>query len=442
MALPLPKVVADVGPGGGIVTAMGGMNSLANDMLLRQMNQIKKQYLPTTMQAEAASKLAYANLMGPQFLAKIMGNDSALANMSEDQKRAALDIVRKAGMGQGTGNALMQQGGGGGGLFSGIGQPSTNSLSGWFADKLKHAFGSSPQQNGQAMGGSASNPGQYNAPAEYSSPPAPRNNASPRPPGGVQLEGEQWYDKNGNPVYADDGEDSGQSPMDLEVTEGQEQPSYAQNTGKFKGSVKQGEEEGKYRAEARKDIGQSQLALSNSGASLNRMASIIKNPVIQEMRSKVPFFQDKQLSYLEKMGTPEQKKLIGDFITTGEQIIASGVQAFGGKPLVREFDLLQRQKINRNDPVHVAEGKLQASIALHDIAEKKNDIIDGLLAKGVNEAEAVKRANKMVDVSAIERQTQDLLRDKPTEKDIEYMAKKRGISPAEVRKLLKAKGLM
>ncbi len=173
MALPLPRVVSDVGPGGPLVTAMGGMNSLANENLLRQMNAIKKQYLPTTMQAEAASKLAYANLMGPQFLAKIMGNDSALANMSEDQKRSALEKIYQAGSGQGGGsNPLNQMGGGG---FSGIGQPSTNSLSGWIANKLKDAFGSTPQKNALAMGGSARNPAQFNPPSEYSQPTAPRD---------------------------------------------------------------------------------------------------------------------------------------------------------------------------------------------------------------------------------------------------------------------------
>jgi hypothetical protein len=440
MALPLPKVVADVGPGGGIVTAMGGMNSLANDMLLRQMNQIKKQYLPTTMQAEAASKLAYANLMGPQFLAKLLGNPGAIANMGDDAAKAALQKAVGAGMGQGSAmNSFNQMQGG---HPSGIGQPGTNSLSGWFANKLKEAFHRSPEQTSNPFAQGTSIPGQYNGDSQYSSPPAPRNEmSSSRPPDGVMKEGEQWYNSKGEPVYADDDQESGQNPMQMELTEGRREPTWAEKTGRHQGTIKQGEEAGKYRAQAQKDIGQSQLALSNSGSSLHRMASIIKNPVIQEMRSKIPFFQDKQLGYLEKMGTPEQKKLIGDFITTGEQIIASGVQAFGGKPLVREFDLLQRQKINRNDPIHVAEGKLQASIALHDIAEKKNEIINDLLDRGVNEADAVRQANKMVDVSAIEKQTQDLLRDKPTEEDINYMAKKRGISPNEVKKLLKAKGL-
>lgn len=60
----------------------------------------------------------------------------------------------------------------------------------------------------------------------------------------------------------------------------------------------------------------------------------------------------------------------------------------------------------------------------------------------MNLSDAVKQANKMVDVSAIDKQTDELLRDKPTDEDIAYMAKKHNISPEEVRKQLKARGIM
>ena len=105
MALPLPKVVSDVGPGGGIVTGMRGMNALSQDMLDTQIKGVQAQYAPLTTQADAASKLAYANLMGPQFLAKLMGNPDVLANMQNPQ--AAVANLQQAGMGQGTGNALI-----------------------------------------------------------------------------------------------------------------------------------------------------------------------------------------------------------------------------------------------------------------------------------------------------------------------------------------------
>lgn len=418
MALPLPRVVPDVGPGGGLVTAMGGINKLSNDNILRQINAIKKQYAPLTTQAEAASKLAYANLMGPQFLAKLLGNDSAIANMGSDQAKAALQQAVNAGMGGGNANnifAQMQQ------AQQGPGQKLGNSLSNFFADKLKGAFGSQGQPGmGQMPGmGQPQQPQQQapqqqsmqmpNGAGQQSAPSAPP--MGNRPKDGVTHEGQQWYNAKGEPVYEED-VNTPDGSMKLELTKGIPPKTYAQNTGEYKGTVKQLEKEGEYRAAALKQIGESQLGLSHSGAVLDRMTGIIKNPVFGNMRNKIPGFQSKQLDYLKVMGTPEEKELIGDFLSTGESFIASTVQGFSGKPLVREFDLAQRQKITPHDTVESAIGKLQSATALHDIAEQKNQIVSELLQKGYNESDAVKQANKMVNVSAIEKATKERLQRK------------------------------
>ena len=349
-------------------------------------------------------------------------------------------------MGQGTGrnylNNIPQH--------TGVGQPSTNNFAGYLKNGLKGFLGQGQSQGqgnnpfAQAAQAMPQMPqqqqmpqGQPQAPEQPMGNPAMNTVPGKRPKGGVTVEGQQWYDKNGNPVYEEDVQTPNED-VQIEETE----PTWAEKTGRFKGEEKQGEEAGKYRAKAQQEIGDSQLGLSHSGAVLGRMTDIIKNPEFQEMRNKIPFFQDKQLNYLMKTGTPAQKKLIGDFLSTSESFIASTVQGFSGKPLVREFDLAQRQKISPSDPIHVAEGKLKSAIALHDIAEKKNDIISGLLDKGVNLSDAVKQANKMVDVSAIEKRTDELLRDKPTEEDIKYMAEKYKTSPAEIRKKLKAQGVL
>lgn len=97
MALPLPKVVADVGPGGPMVTSMMGTNALTASNLENAINRIKAQYAPVTVPAEAASKLAYANLMGPQFLAKLMNNPDILATMKNPQ--GAVNFVTGAATG-------------------------------------------------------------------------------------------------------------------------------------------------------------------------------------------------------------------------------------------------------------------------------------------------------------------------------------------------------
>lgn len=392
MALPLPRVIPDVGPGGGIVTAMGGINKLANDMTLRKINEVKEKYAPITTQAEAASKLAYANLMGPQFMAKLMANPGFLGNTPDNKLQAIREMITRAGTGQGQANALAQLQG------QGQEQPEDGSFTGWLKNSLKNTFTKpQPQQ-------APTNPLAQDFSMPQAQPAAPQNPMQHRTKDGVTLEGEQWYNAKGEPVYEEDLKTPDGS-MKLELTKGIPPKSYAENTGKYQGTVKQLEQEGKYRADALHAIGQSQLGLSHSGAVLDRMTGIITNPTFSNMRNKIPGFQNKQLDYLKVMGTPEEKELIGDFLSAGESFIASTVQGFSGKPLVREFDLAQRQKITGHDTIESATGKLRSARALHDIAEKKNDIVSELLQKGYNESDAVRMANKMVDVSAIERDT-------------------------------------
>lgn len=392
MALPLPRVVPDVGPGGGIVTAMGGINSLANDMALRRINEIKEKYAPITTQAEAASKLAYANLMGPQFMAKLMANPGFLGNTPDNKLQAIREMITRAGTGQGQANALAQ--------LQGQGNPEQPGFSGWLQNTFKNALGQKAQPQQQAP----SNPLPQDLSMPQTPPVALQNPMQHRPKDGVTLEGAQWYNAKGEPVYEEDVKTPDGS-MELELTKGIPPKSYAQKTGEYQGTVKQLEQQGKYRADALHAIGQSQLGLSHSGAVLDRMTNLITNPVFANMRNRIPGFQSKQLDVLKVMGTPEEKELIGDFLSTGESFIASTVQGFSGKPLVREFELAQRQKITPHDTIESATGKLRSARALHDIAEQKNQIVSELLQKGYNETDAVKYANKMVDVSAIEKET-------------------------------------
>lgn len=157
MAIPSVNMFSNQ-PGGGLNTVMKANNALANENVLRQMNQIKKQYLPITTQAEAASKLAYANMMGPQFVAKILGNENLLAGMGDANAKAALAKVLGSGMSQG----------GVGGLNSlnqvpqgqsqmGMGEQLGNSLSNFLTGKLKNVFGGNqPGSGAQSVNPSSS----------------------------------------------------------------------------------------------------------------------------------------------------------------------------------------------------------------------------------------------------------------------------------------------
>lgn len=433
MALPLPSVVSDVGPGGPLVTSMRGMNALANDMLTNKIRGVQADYAPLTTQAEAASKLAYAQLMGPQFLAKLMGHDPILANMTEEQKRNALQQLYSAGTGQGTGNALMN--------LPGHPAQNQNSLSNWLSGKIKDILGQGQAQSQQAA--------------------APAYGAQPQPVDLSGMQPGQSYTNNtgaAQPVilkgqgpdsgyaYNPDGTNVVASPQEIANagnSSAQALPTrtFSENTANQAGIVEEGKELGTARGKAIEDIGKQQLDLSNSGVILDRLINITQNPEFQKMRAEIPYFQDKQLWYLSKNGTPEQQKMIGDLVSTAEAFKASTVNSFKGKALEKEFNLADKIKIDENDTMGVIQGKLQSLKTLKQIAEAKNEIILGLMTnQHKNLGEATAMANKMVDVTGIEKQVDNLLNPQPTEQDIQYMMQKRNLPREEIVKQLRARG--
>lgn len=84
MSLPLPRVVADVGPGGGLVTALRGMNALANDYYQNEIAQSQAQYSPYTNYANALSKIAYAASMPAQIAGAPLQQPLYLALMKDN----------------------------------------------------------------------------------------------------------------------------------------------------------------------------------------------------------------------------------------------------------------------------------------------------------------------------------------------------------------------
>jgi hypothetical protein len=440
MALPLPQVVPDVGPGGRLVTNLNAINALQNAQILKSINAIKEQYAPQLTQADINSKNAYSRLVGLQPLGKILGNENAYNVLPDEQKNEInARFLRAGGVGplpfpenNPTNNALngmthSQE-------HAGIGQPSTNSLSRFLVDKFKNSFPNNPSISEKNSINALVNPSLASKPQELM---VDTGNSLPKDNINHDLDAkflEYMNTSQGQKALADEekmlaNQDYAERPL-----------TNAEKVGRAKGTIKQGETEGKFRAEALKDIGKSQLALSNAGAALNNLTKVIENPVFKGMRDKIPAFQDKQLSALKVIGTDAEKKLIGQYIAAAESVVANTVAGMGTRHLVREYDLATRQKINDKDTIQSAEGKLQNAVELHDIAEQKNDIIADLLKQGVDEAMAVKQANKMVDVSAIEKRTNALFEDKITEDDINTTAKEMGMTREQVIERLRSEG--
>ncbi len=446
-------------PGGGLNFVMKANNALANENVLRQINQIKKQYEPATLQANAASKLAYSNLMYPQFMAKLMQNPGFLGNTSEEQKRNYLKMLEAAGMGQGTGmNAFNQmQGGQGGGALSGIGQPSTNS----FSERIKNAFhslvGQKPQQqsggnnslnmpsqgydNSSNPGVSAEGPG----PIDSGSPfvgrqghkPHPANQKQPK--GGVMIEGQQWYDKNGNPVYDEEVDISGDPTMNLKLTKGKKNKTYAEKTGEYKGIVEEGKELGRIRAASKKELDQDYQQALQLKQPFERLTKIITNPTFQNLRN-IPGVQKLQMNGKATFGTPEEKKLIGEFQAAARQVVSATVKGFGGRILASEIPLSESMKLSDNDSIEAMLGKAPVIEEFNEMTLQRSRIASKLMKDyHLDKGDALEQADKMVDGEKIRNKIETEL-NPISEDDIAHTAKENGMTREQVIQRLKAEG--
>lgn len=439
MALPLPKVIPDVGPGGGLVTAMGGMNSLANDMLLRKINGIKAQYAPLTAQAEAASKLAYANLMGPQFLAKLMGNPGFLGNTNSEKLQQLREKVTNAGMGGGTGENLLNQ------MQAAQQRPGEragNSLSNFLQNKIFGAFSGGQSQSNpmaqDAMTTPQSNVNALTQPTEQSTP----NGQVKRPKDGTFLVGEQWYNKKGEPVYAEEVDAVGKPTINLELTKGQHAPrqkTYAENTGDYLGTVKEGEERGKIRATSMKELDQDYQQALQLKQPIDLLGKIISNPRFQNLR-KIPGFQKLQMNGKIAIGTPEEKKLIGEFQAAARQVVSATVKGFGGRILASEIPLSESMKLSDSDSIESMLGKEPVIKAFNEMTLKRSRIASQLMKDyHLDKGEALEQADKMVDGEAIRRKAEMEL-NPITDEDIDYTAQQTGMTREQVIQRLSAEG--
>lgn len=404
MAIPSVKMFSNE-PGGGLVTALGGINALHNAMIEKKINQIKAQYMPLTTQADINSKNAYSALVGLQPLGKILGNETAYANVPDPIKQEINNRFLNSG---GVGNSPypnpknnntnylgnMSQN-------TGIGQQSTNNFSGKVKNHLMELLSKKTPQGNNSF---------------ISSPILP-------PKDGVTVEGEQWYNKKGEPVYGEEeqGNDNENYPMQLELTQGQKNPrqrTWSETSGYQQGIVEEGKELGKHRADTINDIGQQQMQLSTTGDNLDRIIDDINDPKFMDLRKDFPFYQDMQLTALSKIGNPEQQEMIGHFIADVKSFAGATVNSFKGQSMKREFDYADQLKPNENDTVSSARGKLTALKSLKEIAKKKNDIIINLMQnKHMNIGDAVKQANKMVDIKSIGQQVKKLTSPMITLKD-------------------------
>lgn len=368
MGLPLPKVVADVEAGGPYVTSAKGLNALRTA-------EAEARYKPMTLQADAASKLAYANLMGPQFLAKLMANDPILANMSEEQKTTALQKLYQAGSGQGTGANIFSSMGGGSSPFSLANN--NGSLIGGLLGGISGMAVPAVNKLMEKLG--------ISSPSQVNSLNQPVNN-------GAISQGSQIQPYNNQGSYSPSASQADQY--------GNIQPkgTFAENTATQGRIVEGGKESGKIIAQDIKSFGdqiESGLAINDK---YNTLSDLVNNPEFRTMRENIPFFQGKQLSVLSKIGTPVQKELVGQFGSAANELMGDIIRSFGAQKFRGESDIAKNMKINEDDAFNVIIGKLQAGMLYKNLQTQRARIASDIMEREhITKAKALQRADEQID---------------------------------------------
>ncbi len=415
MALPLPRTVADVGPGGPLVTSMKGINALHNDMLLRKINAVKAQYAPLTTQAEAASKMAYANLLGPQFVAKLLGNNAAVANWGSDKSKEALNAVTNAGMGVTNGsNAINQIP-----TYSGVGQPSTNAKSQSLWDKLTDAFTHKPsqstnainqaptQQNNMAMNqGSAdqsTNGINHNLDVAW-------DNWLKSPEGQKELaKGPDNYHMPSD-QYVMQFKNNGTKPtVEMDMTGGRREPTYGEKAAEYEGIQAEGKEAGKIRAKQREELDDQYQQAVQAEVPMEHLNEIVTNPLFRKLR-RDGLFQKLQLDAKEITGTPEEKQLIGDFQTTALKALSESIMGWKGRILDKEVGISTSMKIGLKDSIDSMLGKMPSIEAFNEMKKQRARMASQIMRdKHISKGDALELADKQVNGKAIREKIQKQL---------------------------------
>lgn len=381
MTLPLPNIIPDRGPGGGIFDVFNKIassgNALTQGQLENKIKEIELRYKPLSLQAQAASQIAYANLLGPQYVAKLMGNKEILANIPDSQKRSLLEYLINA-------NSLMQ---------SPARQDNNSNINPFRLNNY--------DQNALTPLIDQSNLSHRDKNALI--------NQQPGESYVVQGNGDNTgysYDKNGNNVVA--------SPE--VVYQSTTKPgSWNENVRIAQSIQKEGAESGKIRAQDIKELNDTVFNSETKQATLDDINNMISSPEMREIRN-IPLAGRHELSWYANFGTKEQKQLIGRLYSQMGNIVKDSARDFAGQFRTGEQQLLLGMKPNPSDTVDIMIGKAQSLSVMNKILMERARITSELMSKyHINKLQASEVADKQVNGDSIRKHFYNILNPKPND---------------------------
>lgn len=427
---------------------------------LARLNALQKsgqeaKYAGTTAYANALSKLAYANLMGPQFMAKLMGNKDILANMNDPS---------------GNVNKLEQTALNGGTNGQPVAPPpnAIGGLAGLLINKLGSIFDQTPNA---APGQQGRNPLARNAPV----PTAPQeeteetltdstpsanfddsnitNKARGVDPNSqlgkatnawlASPEAKKQSEKDGYvslPKEEDliDWYDNKVEGLPAKTPKGRK--SFAENVAEYQGIEEEGKEAGTIRAKDIKELNDTYETSLNKAETFNDLNTLLASPVMRELR-QIPLAGRHEMAYYAKEGTKAQQEAVGKFQTLTGNIVRDASQDFKGAFRKGEQQLINNMKVNDSDTIDTAIGKAEELTYLNKFIGERARLTSKIMEKEhINKGDALEKADRQMNGTAIRRQIHDKLNPSPTDVDIKHMAEKYKISEKEVKKRLAKKG--
>lgn len=347
--------------------------NLIQNAMQNYMTGIQAKYLPLTSLANAASKLTYSSLMGPQFIAKLMSDPRFMSNLTEGQRQALVNMQYGAGTGTSLSNPFI------GPLLGGqttpaptpqqLPQKSTLTEIGGYPTTAQVRQILRNQKPGDA----------YTLPTQ------------PGHPGKITKYEEPF-------VSSETTQETTNEPIISSTKD-----DYFTQSGKQLGKEEQEKALGKVRADAIADFGNQIEAGQIIGDKFNTLTNLINNPEFRNMLKDIPFFQDKQLKILSKTGTPYQQELIGNYINTANEIVGDIIQSFGRQKFKGESDIANSMKINENDTFNVMVGKVQSAFLYKNLKMERARIASELM-KAPNyfsKDKALQIADKQIDADKI-----------------------------------------
>lgn len=159
-------------------------------------------------------------------------------------------------------------------------------------------------------------------------------------------------------------------------------------------------EQNKYSIKNAEEMGTKYESAVEMKGTLDALEDMVTSPTFESIKQN-PIYMGKDLAYYKIKGTPEQKQLIGDLESYSGEIYVDMSSKFKGAFRIGEQALVKNMKVNPEDSLDVAVGKIGSMQAINQLIMERSRIAADLIEKGVPKSIAIEMADKQINGNQI-----------------------------------------